>query len=102
MTEPTPLQQRLAHAFEREDALNCGYDHGFASVYGVDPETDGFVDVVLTELKPELDRIDRVRALADQWVKAGPPPLGTPIARWWDGRLVELNVALDEAKDATP
>ena len=44
--------------------------------------------------------IARVRALADQWVKAGPPPLGTSVSRWWDRRLIELNTALDE-KDHT-
>jgi hypothetical protein len=61
---------------------------------------------LLTRTADERDTlqavVDRGRALADQWIKAGPPPLGTPLARWWDGRLVELNVALDEAKDATP
>jgi hypothetical protein len=45
--------------------------------------------------------VERVRALADRWVKAGPPPLGTSIARWWDARLVELNTALKEPKDQT-
>lgn len=43
----------------------------------------------------------RVQALADRWAKAGPPPLGTPMARWWDGRLVELNAALDQPGPAT-
>jgi hypothetical protein len=42
--------------------------------------------------------VERVRALRDRWVKAGPPPLGTPLARWWDARLIELNTALDEPK----
>lgn len=37
-----------------------------------------------------------VRALRDRWVKAGPPPLGTSINRWWDRRLVELNAVLNE------
>lgn len=44
----------------------------------------------------------RMNALADRWVKAGPPPLGTPLARWWDKRLIELNAALDEPAPATP
>jgi hypothetical protein len=44
--------------------------------------------------------VARVHALADRWTKAGPPPLGTPIARWVDRRLVELNTALAEPKDA--
>lgn len=46
--------------------------------------------------------ITRVRALADQWAKAGPPPLGTPIARWVDRRLVELNTALNPSEDSAP
>lgn len=37
--------------------------------------------------------IGRVQALYEQWVKAGPPPLGVLIARWWDKRLVELRNA---------
>lgn len=40
--------------------------------------------------------IERVRRLADGWVKAGPPPLGTLMSRWWDKRLIELLAALDE------
>ncbi|MEU1553982.1 hypothetical protein ABZ517_14855 [Streptomyces scabiei] len=42
--------------------------------------------------------VQRVTALRERWVQAGPPPLGTPLARWWDRRLVELNAALDEPK----
>jgi len=40
--------------------------------------------------------LKRVTDLYEQWVKAGPPPLGTPIARWWDNRLVELHDAIAE------
>jgi hypothetical protein len=36
----------------------------------------------------------RVTTLYDRWVQAGPPPLGTLIARWWDKRLVELHNAI--------
>lgn len=43
-----------------------------------------------------------VHALADRWVKAGPPPLGTPLSRWWDKRLAELNTTLDQPAPATP
>lgn len=38
--------------------------------------------------------IQRVSDLYEQWVKAGPPPLGEPLARWWDKRLVELHHAI--------
>ena len=54
---------------------------------------------LLERRRPELEQaeatVTRVRALADRWAKVGPPPLGTPIARWVDRRLVELNTALD-------
>lgn len=40
------------------------------------------------------ETITRVIELHEQWVKAGPPPLGTPLARWWDARLVELHNAI--------
>lgn len=40
--------------------------------------------------------IARVRALRDRWVKAGPPPLGVSPARWWDARLIELDISFDD------
>jgi hypothetical protein len=51
--------------------------------------------------------VARVTALYEQWVTAGPPPLGTSIARWWDRRLVELHDAIvpptaEEAQQAAP
>lgn len=60
---------------------------------------------VAMELGDLRATIERVRALADRWVKAGPPPLGVSLARWWDMRLVELHKALlpttDQTKDQT-
>ena len=51
-------------------------------------------------------RLARVTALCEQWVKAGPPPLGVSVARWWDARLVELHAAIrppaDESERTTP
>lgn len=44
-------------------------------------------------------RLARVTALYEQWVKAGPPPLGVPLARWWDRRLVELHEAIHPAAE---
>lgn len=32
--------------------------------------------------------------LYERWVKAGPPPLGVSLARWWDHRLIELREAI--------
>ncbi|MEL3944843.1 hypothetical protein [Streptomyces sp. LNU-CPARS28] len=41
-----------------------------------------------------IEKTARVLALYEQWVKAGPPPLGTSVSRWWDARLVELHDAI--------
>jgi hypothetical protein len=41
-----------------------------------------------------------VIALYQRWVKAGPPPLGVSLARWWDRRLVELRDAIGHRNDA--
>lgn len=40
-----------------------------------------------------------VYRLRQEWLTAGPPPLGTSVSRWWDQRLVELGDALAEAID---
>jgi hypothetical protein len=42
--------------------------------------------------------VTRVIDLYERWVKAGPPPLGVPLARWWDARLAQLHAALDQPK----
>ena len=47
-----------------------------------------------TEWRAE-DTVTRVIDLYEQWVKAGPPPLGTSMSRWWDGRLAELHAAIN-------
>ncbi|MER7973786.1 hypothetical protein ABTX35_33080 [Streptomyces sp. NPDC096080] len=44
----------------------------------------------------------RVTALYERWVKAGPPPLGASMARWWDQRLAELREALTGGQRNTP
>ncbi|MGW2920368.1 hypothetical protein ACWDBF_21255 [Streptomyces angustmyceticus] len=51
------LRQSIAAALAREDAHNCGYDHGFVDKYGIDPETDGIIDAVLNAVQPELDEL---------------------------------------------
>lgn len=81
-----------------------------------DPETQEWVpalaaavlDVVLpvTRITATLAReseatVQRVIALYEQWVKAGPPPLGTSVPRWWDKRLVELHNAILPPTDQT-
>jgi hypothetical protein len=38
--------------------------------------------------------VSRVIDLYERWVKAGPPPLGASLSRWWDQRLVELHDAI--------
>ena len=50
------------------------------------------------------DTVTRVIDLHEQWVAAGPPPLGTSMSRWWDARLVELHDAIQPpaARQQTP
>ncbi|MCI3240261.1 hypothetical protein [Streptomyces spinosisporus] len=62
---------------------------------------DAVLAVILptTKLLGELARsadadLKRVTALYERWVQAGPPPLGTSVARWWDARLAELHAAI--------
>lgn len=43
--------------------------------------------------------VSRVIDLHERWVKAGPPPIGTSINRWWDMRLAELHTALSGPQD---
>ncbi|MFF7949102.1 hypothetical protein [Streptomyces griseorubiginosus] len=43
--------------------------------------------------------VQRVTVLDEQWIKAGPPPLGVPLARWWDRRLIELRRSLESPKE---
>lgn len=70
-----------------------------------DPAED-FADAMLAVVLPttrttaELTRqaeadVSRVIDLYERWVKAGPPPLGTSVSRWWDTRLAELHTALN-------
>lgn len=49
---------------------------------------------------PDWETATPVFDLYKQWVKAGPPPLGTSIARWWDARLVELRDAIHLSPDS--
>lgn len=130
MNKPAPasLRDQIAQALEREDALKWGYDHDFADTYGVDPETDGFVDAVLAAVTEHLEigdgqawckycrrawdsprhrcesdaeqRVQRIAELRDRWLMAGAPPLGTSISRWWDKRLAELGATLDGRRPA--
>jgi hypothetical protein len=38
--------------------------------------------------------VSRVTSLYERWVKAGPPPIGASLPRWWDERLIELHDAI--------
>ena len=43
------------------------------------------------------ETVTRVIDLYERWLKAGPPPIGTSMARWWDARLIELHDAIRPA-----
>jgi hypothetical protein len=98
----SPLREEIAAAiYERN---NPG--HRWAEAHPDDRLAYGFdADAVLAVILPatritatlarmsEAD-VQRVINLYERWVKAGPPPLGTSVSRWWDARLVELHHAI--------
>jgi len=45
-------------------------------------------------------RDSQVTDLYERWVKAGPPPIGAALSRWWDIRLAELHDAILNPTDA--
>lgn len=63
---------------------------------------DAVLVVILpaTRITAELARmseanVSRVIDLYERWVKAGGPPIGTSLGRWWDTRLLELCTAIN-------
>jgi hypothetical protein len=75
-----------------EDVLVETYEPVSSGPTAIDAETTTPVFAALHR-SAEQD-VSRVIDLYERWVKAGPPPLGTPIARWWDARLAELHDAI--------
>lgn len=54
-------------------------------------EQDGITTRVFAGLHESAESdVSRVIELYERWVAEGAPPLGTPLARWWDKKLVEL------------
>ncbi|MET7746560.1 hypothetical protein [Streptomyces sp. NPDC005385] len=55
---------------------------------------------LIADPAPPAEETDtRVTALYEKWLKAGAPPLGVSIARWWDARLIEFHEAIRPAGD---
>lgn len=65
---------------------------GPAATQATDAETTTRVFAALH--RSAEDTVTRVINLHEQWVKAGPPPLGVSPARWWDKRLAEHHNAI--------
>lgn len=95
----SPLRNQIATAIR---ALNEG-----GTLVDLDEEADvlAVADAVLTVILPTTrllgalhrsahEDVNRVIDLYGRWVKAGPPPLGTSMSRWWDARLAELHAAI--------
>lgn len=99
----TALREQLAEAIGRTNLLIWPRHKRLAAA-------DAVLALILpaTRITAELARnadadVQRVIALYEQWVKAGAPPLGTSISRWWDQRLAELRGALlDDSPHTQP
>lgn len=104
MTDRIPLAQHT------KASLDQLYDNLDQARILADPELHGRLTAAInalgkseTELANLRADVTRIRALVGRWVKAGPPPLGVPIARWWDTRLAELHGAIHApAEEAAP
>jgi hypothetical protein len=59
------VRRELATEFQRIDAHECGYDHGFCADPDADPETAAFVDaairIVMTAAADAVDVLDAYR-----------------------------------------
>lgn len=69
-----------------------GTEPATAATEATEPEKTARVFAALHR-SAEQD-VSRVIDLYERWVKAGPPPLGTSVSRWWDAHLVELHDAI--------
>ncbi|MEV0556279.1 hypothetical protein AB0I27_22855 [Streptomyces sp. NPDC050597] len=78
--------------YSHADLADVIRQNGPAATEATQPETTARVFAGLHH-SAEQD-VTRVINLYERWVKAGPPPLGVSLSRWWDRRLVELHQAI--------
>lgn len=101
--EPAPagLRDQLAETLARADGRQWGPHLCAATLGRYHKLADAVLNVTLpaTLARGSEATVQRVTALYERWVKAGPPPLGTSVSRWWDTRLAELHTALNPAKE---
>jgi len=89
-----------AQVYDKLHDTWVGVKTGQHIVRGVQGEFYPIAEDVLAETYTPADSAaeheeSRVTDLYEQWVQAGPPPLGVSINRWWDKRLVELHRAIN-------
>jgi hypothetical protein len=94
-------QARAAAALHRQGLLRTAELYAAieaAPVSGpaaTEPTVDRQTALVLSALHRSAEAdVSRVIDLYERWVKAGPPPLGASLSRWWDERLIELHDAI--------
>lgn len=90
----------------RADARQCAAQQWPQRLARAEAATDGELRRQLADAIRALGRSETelagVRALHERWIKAGPPPLGQSISRWWDRRLAELGAALRSEEQPGP
>lgn len=93
--ERDEARQWARHGYEIGQRHCSWSDHGVAPAWlteGWPPHIDSCEHL---KHAAEFDEaLSRVRVLHERWIKAGAPPLGTSINRWWDTRLAEQGAAL--------
>jgi hypothetical protein len=100
-TAASPLREHIYNAMKEKYLDNALDLDQRAPRQQIAALADAAVAAILptTQLLGVLHRsahedVTRVIALYERWAKAGPPPLGTSMSRWWDARLVELHDAI--------
>lgn len=88
-----------AAVFDKLHSTWVGVKTGQHIVRGVKGEYYPIAEDVLAETYEPADAAEQgttsAAALYEQWVQAGPPPIGVSLARWWDARLIELHSAIN-------
>ncbi|MFJ8054927.1 hypothetical protein [Streptomyces sp. NPDC096142] len=104
MSHPNPAADPPVQCWHTEAGTPCNSDKCnqperlAAGDYGdvpLDQTAETTTRVFAALHRSAEETVTRVISLYEQWVNAGPPPLGESMARWWDRRLAELHAAIN-------
>ncbi|MFJ6730015.1 hypothetical protein ACIQPQ_34460 [Streptomyces sp. NPDC091281] len=89
-----PVRMNLSEAAAAADAVARLIDAEQADLRSSLAAAQTERELLLRSVNAHEEFHAAVAGLLGRWTTAGPPPLGTSVARWWDSRLVELGEVL--------